>query len=161
MSDTYKASEIFGRTVSGFVENVEKQVKSRAYRASNELRNASLYVLRGTRSGRTYKVPATHGYRNAKGGVKGKSGVYYTASAPGEAPAVRTGIFRASWETNVTSKKSNGTYEVAAQIKSDLMTKGGDLIGELLENQKGRHYKQAVIDRAMPKIQAIFDEPYV
>lgn len=39
--------------------------------------NASLYVLRGKRSGKVYRVPNT--------------GKTYRASAPGEPPAVRSG----------------------------------------------------------------------
>ena len=49
-----------------------------AARASNELRNAALEVLGGSRSG-----------RNSGG---------HTASAPGEPPAARSGTLRDSWQ---------------------------------------------------------------
>ena len=64
------------------VKDTNTQAKSCAVRASNELRNAALNVLRGQRRGRVYKKP--------------HSKATYTASAPGEPPAVRTGMRRAA-----------------------------------------------------------------
>lgn len=50
--------------------------------AANEGRTQTVKNLTGARHGRRYRVPGT--------------GVYYTASAPGEFPAVRTGALRGS-----------------------------------------------------------------
>jgi hypothetical protein len=52
------------------------------YAAANEVRNETIKTLSGNRTGRIYKVPGTQ--------------VTYTASAPGEPPAVQTGQLRNS-----------------------------------------------------------------
>ena len=58
-------------------------------RAVNAIRNAELEVLRGKRSGRVYRKPHTKSH--------------YTASAPGEPPARRTGNLRLNWNGTVES----------------------------------------------------------
>lgn len=127
------------------VENVSKEVKRRGYSAANELRNQSLEVLRGGRGGRRYRVPGTKRY--------------YTASAPGEPPAVMTGAFRNSWQTRVDTKPD----EVRSMIESGLRV-NGYLLGALLEDGTSkmapRPYKERIIEKAMPQIKAIFSAPY-
>ena len=144
-----KASQIIGKMIPTTLKGVQKEVSQRAYRASNELRNAELYVLRGQRSGKKYRVPGTRRK--------------YTASAPGESPAVRTGVFRLSWGTHVHVEK-NGTHFRAVSAIESKERAGGRLLGEMLENGTGRiaprPYKQKVIDRALPKIKAIYQKPY-
>lgn len=143
------ASDLIGKTISTTLKGVQKEVSQRAYRASNELRTASLYILCGQRSGRTYRVPNTRRT--------------YRASAPGEPPAVRTGAFRLSWGTHVHVEKHGSHFRAASSIESRERA-GGRLLGEMLENGTGkmvpRPYKQAVIDRALPKIKAIYKKPY-
>ncbi len=144
-----KSSQIIGKMIATTLKGVQKEVSQRAYRASNELRNAELYVLRGQRSGKKYRVPGTRRK--------------YTASAPGESPAVRTGVFRLSWGTHVHVEK-NGTHFRAVSAIESKERAGGRLLGEMLENGTGRiaprPYKQKVIDRALPKIKAIYQKPY-
>ena len=144
-----KASQIIGKMIATTLKGVQKEVSQRAYRASNELRNAELYVLRGQRSGKKYRVPGTRRK--------------YTASAPGESPAVRTGVFRLSWGTPVHVEK-NGTHFRAVSAIESKERAGGRLLGEMLENGTSRiaprPYKQKVIDRALPKIKAIYQKPY-
>ncbi len=144
-----KASQIIGKMIATTLKGVQKEVSQRAYRASNELRNAELYVLRGQRSGKKYRVPGTRRK--------------YTASAPGESPAVRTGVFRLSWGTHVHVEK-NGTHFRAVSAIESKERAGGRLLGEMLENGTSRiaprPYKQKVIDRALPKIKAIYQKPY-
>ena len=144
-----KSSQIIGKMIATTLKGVQKEVSQRAYRASNELRNAELYVLRGQRSGKKYRVPGTRRK--------------YTASAPGESPAVRTGVFRLSWGTHVHVEK-NGTHFRAVSAIESKERAGVRLLGEMLENGTGRiaprPYKQKVIDRALPKIKAIYQKPY-
>jgi len=144
-----KASQVIGKTVATTLKGVEKEVSQRAYRASNELRNASLYVLRGKRRGRVYRVPNT--------------GVTYRASAPGEPPAVRTGVFRLSWGTHVHVEKKGSHFRAVSSIESRERA-GGRPLGEMLENGTGkvkpRPYKQKVIGRALPKIKELYSKPY-
>ena len=143
------ASIAIKKIVKNTVDGVNKEVSSRAYRASNELRNASLRVLSGHRSGRTYRVPYTKRT--------------YIASAPGESPANRTGVFRLSWGTHIHVEKTGTTFKAVSAIESNVMAKG-ELLGEMLEHgtsrMKPRPYKQKVRDMAMPKIKEIYDRPY-
>lgn len=143
------ASQVIGKTIATTLKGVQKEVSQRAYRASNELRNASLHVLRGKRSGKVYRVPNT-----AK---------TYKASAPGEPPAVRTGVFRNSWGTHVHVEKKGVHFRAVSSIESKEMA-GGRLLGEMLENGTGRMkprpYKQAIIDKALPKVKELYKKPY-
>lgn len=126
--------------VKQMVREVETKAKASAVRASNELRNSALFVLKGQRSGKRYKKPHT-------------KRAYYTASAPGEPPAVRTGMLRMSWGMKAVGN-GKGTY--TAGIYSDVP------YAEELENGnsriKQRPYRQQIIERAKPKVTAIFKE---
>ena len=105
--------------------SIRKQMASRGYRAANELRNASLLVLRGKRSGRVYRVPNTKRH--------------YTASAPGEAPAVRTGVFRMSWTPNTHVEVRGSTYAVVSEVESKVKTDNGKhLLGEIIRIRYGK-----------------------
>ena len=136
------ASQAIGKVIASTLKGVQKEVSQRAYRTSNELRNASLYVLRGARSGKTYRVPNT--------------GKKYKASAPGEPPAVRTGTFRLSWGTHVHVEKNGSCFRAVSSIESNERA-GGRLIGGSVAP---RPYKQKVIDKALPKVKAIYKKPY-
>ena len=144
-----KSLQIIGKMIATTLKGVQKEVSQRAYRASNELRNAELYVLRGQRRGKKYRVPGTRRK--------------YTASAPGESPAVRTGVFRLSWGTHVHVEKNGAHFRAVSAIESKERA-GGRRLGAMLENGTcriaPRPYKQKVIDRALPKIKAIYQKPY-
>ena len=147
--------------VSAKIENVCKEIslkisigmRSRGYRAANELRNASQLVLRGQRSGRRYRVPGTRRH--------------YTASAPGEPPAVRTGAFRASWQPKQkVNFGTNNQVSVKSYIESRQRTDNGKYnLGSMLENGNGkmapRPYKEKVQEEAKPKIIEIYKAPYM
>ncbi len=120
------------------VERMKSQIRNelpaRAARASIELRNASLEVLSGARSGRTY------------GG--------HTASAPGEPPAVRSGALRKSWKP-----VASGAGGVNPAIESNIpyaWLDGGSPGGKI----KPRPYVKPIQEMAMPAIEAIYAEPY-
>ena len=156
---------IHGPSLDEIVQNctaeIRHQLESRTYRASNELRNASLLVLRGQRSGRRYKVPGTYRRQRDKTDGKMKKGRYYTASAPGEPPAVRTGTFRNSWQPD--PQYDSGSYH--ARIKSDVKTDNGKyILGEILEDGTSRMaprpHHDRILEQAEPKVFKIYDEPY-
>lgn len=68
------------------------EAKIRIEKAAELVRGEAMRLMSGRKSGRVYRVPGTRG-------------VVYTASAPGEAPAVPTGrlkgsITREVWETS-------------------------------------------------------------
>lgn len=123
------------------VRDANTKAKSCAVRASNHLRNAALNVLRGQRSGRRYKKPHTN--------------TYYTASAPGEPPAVRSGMLRMSWGMKA---EGDGKGNYTAGIYTDVPyaedlddgTPGGKI--------KPRPYKEKIIETAKPKVVSVFSE---
>ena len=148
-------------------EKITHGMKSRAYRVSNELRNASQDVLRGQRSGREYIVPGTgrvrYNKRNKTATITYKR---YRASAPGEPPAVRTGTFRGSWQTKTESTGSGDSLSVKAMIESNTRTDNGKyLLGAILEDGTGkmapRPYKEKIQQKALPKAVRIYKEPYL
>lgn len=139
-------------TVKEIVTKVNHGVLSRSTRAANELRNAELEILRGGRGGRRYRVP----------GIKR----YYTASAPGEPPARRTGIFRISWQPKTEVLGSGDNVSVKAYIESNVRTDNGKyLLGGILEDGTSkmapRPYKEKIQQKALPKIKKIYKEPYL
>lgn len=135
-----------GGSIEEIVERVSSEVQhqmgSRSYRAANELRNAALNVLRGQRSGRRYRVPGTNSY--------------YTASAPGEPPAVRSGTFRLAWQPR--------TYAFGTSYFSII---DNDMFyADWLENgtpggqMAPRPHHDRILKTAEPLIYKIYDEPY-
>lgn len=146
-------------------DNIKKQMVSRGFRSANELRNASQLVLRGQRHGRQYIVPGTgrmkYNKRNHTATITYKR---YTASAPGEPPAVRTGAFRMSWKPKVMVDYTD-SYAVVSSVESTQRTDNGKhLLGEILENGTGRMAPRPHHDRiqqkALPAIKRIYNEPY-
>lgn len=137
-------SQICGQITNGIKHEMER----RAYLASNELRTAELLVLRGQRGGRRYRVPGTKRT--------------YTASAPGEPPAVRTGIFRLSWQP--VTYVGFGSY--ISRIESDVTvgSKRRYNLGELLEQGTGkmaaRPYQDKILEKAEKPIVKIYSKPY-
>lgn len=159
--------------IEAFVKEVNDKItqgmKSRAYRVSNELRNASQEVLRGARSGRQYIVPGTGRVKYYK--RKKKATITYrryTASAPGEPPAVRTGAFRASWQPKNEETGSGDSLSVKSMIESSIRTDNGKyLLGEIMEEGTPggkiapRPYQEKIQEKALPKVLKIYKEPYL
>lgn len=133
------------RIINSMRSDIYRQASSRGFRASVEIRNRALDVLKGQRSGRRYRVPST--------------GVFYTASAPGEAPAVRTGIFRMSFQRRSYAVNSNGNLMIHSMAESKLKV-GKHLLGDILE-RKNRPFKEKTKQLALPRVLQIFNEPYV
>ena len=119
------------------ISQVQSELPSRAFRASNVLRNAELEVMRGQRGGRTYRKP---------------SGGNYTASAPGEPPAWRTGTLARSWRPipNGNNPTIESSVEYAGYMENG--TPGGMIAP--------RPFAQRTVDKAEPEIVEIYSEPY-
>ena len=144
---TVKFSGSLEKSAQECVDKIKSQMESRAYRGANELRNASLLVLRGQGGGRRYRVPGTKRY--------------YTASAPGSPPAVRTGAFRLSWQPS--AHVMFGSY--ISRVESERRTDNGRyVLGELLENGTSkmapRPHHERIQEKALPEIMRIYEEPY-
>lgn len=140
-------------TVSRITDQITDKMKSRGTRACNELVTAKNNVLRGQRSGRKYRKPNTN--------------AFYTASAPGEPPAVRTGQYRREWNEKTYATGGVGSLTVHAEIESTVRTDGGRYnLGTLLEEGSDggkiapRPHKDKIIEEAKPKVLAIFNESY-
>lgn len=136
--------------VKSILASLRQEMERRSYLAANELRNVAVHkVLRGQRHGRMYRKPNT---KNA----------YYRASAPGEPPAVRTGIFRMSWQPS--AHVHFGVY--ISRISSDIQVGSNRIyyLGELLEKgtkrMAPRPYQDKVLELAEPKIVAIYKKNY-
>jgi len=132
--------------VDKIVGKITLQAKSRAFRAANTLKNSALEVLRGQRSGRIYRAPFS----------KRK----YTASAPGEPPAVRSGDLRRSWRPMTGSEGAGDTLTIKPAIVTNVE------YAPYLEHgtKKGmapRPFEERIIQNAMPKVTKIFSEPYI
>jgi hypothetical protein len=124
------------------VKEIQDEMESRAYRGANELRNSALLVLRGQRSGRSYRVP----------GTKRR----YTASAPGEPPAVRTGTFRNSWQPRTYAFGDSYFSIIDSEVFYADWLENGTPGGQMAP----RPHHERILKDAEPKIQKIYDEPY-
>ena len=144
MTTPKKASGRLKIAVDDTVNKVNREAASRGMRAVNAIRNAELEVLRGKRSGRVYRKPHTKSH--------------YTASAPGEPPARRTGNLRLNWNGTVESSSTGSGLRVTAVLESQ------ERYSTYLENgtrrMAPRPFKQPISEKAMPEIERIYHEKY-
>lgn len=144
MTTPKKASWQLKIAVDDTVKKVNREAASRGMRAVNAIRNAELEVLRGKRSGRVYRKPHTKSH--------------YTASAPGEPPARRTGNLRLNWNGTVESSSTGSGLRVTAVLESQ------ERYSTYLENgtrrMAPRPFKQPISEKAMPEIERIYHEKY-
>lgn len=161
MSKVIAYGQSFQAITDAITKAIRTQMESRSYRAANELRNSALLVLRGQRNGRRYKIPGTYRRQRDSATGKMKNGRYYTASAPGEPPAVRTGIFRLSWQP-----EAHVVYEsYISRIANDVRADGGShLLGDILEEGTSRMaprpHHDRILEHAEPKIYRIYNAAY-
>lgn len=144
MTTPKKASGRLKIAVDDTVKKVNREAASKGTRAVNAIRNAELEVLRGKRSGRVYRKPHTKSH--------------YTASAPGEPPARRTGNLRLNWNGTVESSSTGSGLRVTAVLESQ------ERYSTYLENGTRRiaprPFKQPISEKAMPEIERIYHEKY-
>lgn len=144
MTAPKKASAQLKIAVDDTVKKVNREAASRGVRAVNAIRNAELEVLRGKRSGRIYRKP--------------HSMARYTASAPGEPPARRTGALRLNWNGTVESAGTSSGVRISAVLESQ------ERYSAYLENGTSRMaprpFKQPIAEKAMPEIERIYREKY-
>ena len=144
MTTPKKASGRLKIVVDDTVKKVNREAASRGMRAVNAIRNAELEVLSGKRSGRVYRKPHTKSH--------------YTASAPGEPPARRTGNLRLNWKGTVESSSTGSGLRVTAVLESQ------ERYSTYLENgtrrMAPRPFKQPISEKAMPEIERIYHEKY-
>jgi hypothetical protein len=133
------------------MSHIANQMIARGFSAAMVLYNNTQLVLRGSRHGRTYLIPNTRRH--------------YTASEPGESPAIRTGVLRESWRPETHAEGVGDNLEVHSNAVSTYKV-GGRVLGRLLENGspggkiKSRPYMQAVKDKSKKQINRIYSRPY-
>lgn len=140
--------------VASVYPQIVEQLKQRSASASYKLRNAELEVLRGQRSGRIYKKPGTGRVKYLKRSKTVRITYRtYTASAPGEPPAVRTNALRSSFRPVISTNMGYG-----AAIESNL--KYGPMLDEGTSRMAKRPITEPVIEKARPEIEALYTKPF-
>lgn len=124
------------------VTAIGQEMKSRATRGSRALKNAELQVLRGQRSGKVYKKP--------------HKGTRYTASAPGEPPAVCSHTLRPSFRP--VAGTSGGPLSVKVSIET--ATHYAGYLEHGTSKMAARPYAEKIKQKAEPEIKSIFGAPY-
>ena len=132
-------------TIKGQVEKINRQVLSRGVRAVNAIRNAELEVLRGQRSGKKYRKPYT-------------KRATYIASAPGEAPARRTGNLRLHWTGQVKKEMAaNNGVRIIAELESQEKYSG--FLEEGTSKMAARPFVERIKEKAQIEIKKIYHTP--
>lgn len=144
MTTPKKASGRLKIAVDDTVKKVNREAASRGMRAVDAIRNAELEVLRGKRSGRVYRKPHTKSH--------------YTASAPGEPPARRTGNLRLNWNGTVESSSTGSGLRVTAVLESQ--ERYSTYLKNGTRRMAPRPFKQPISEKAMPEIERIYHEKY-
>lgn len=126
--------DLVGMSRSAFSQ-VEQQLPQRAIRASMVLKNSSLEVLRGSRSGRLYGS--------------------HRASAPGEPPAVKSGTLRNSWRP----------VQYGSRHQSPAIESGVSYAGYMENGTPGgmiapRPFADKIIQKSQGEVSAIYAEPF-
>lgn len=151
----YSGGAILNYTIKKIYKQLIHAMQREAQSGVQELRNAELLVLRGQRSGKTYHVPGTGRVKYHKkthtATVTYRS---YRASAPGEAPAVRTGVFRTSWQP-YSKEQADGVM-----LRLNTSQNGKRYPGYLehgTSKMQPRPYVKAIQNKAEPQIRRIYN----
>lgn len=140
------AGRVVRAKVTEMAEGINQKVASRGARAVNALRNAELEVLKGQRSGKVYRKPYT-------------KKATYTASAPGEPPARRTGNLRMHWTGQVKRGISSGKgVAIIAELESQEEYAG--VLEDGAPNMAPRPFVGRIIEKVEPEIRKIYKQPY-
>ena len=131
------------RLISNFAQvtrEIEKSLPKQVLRACHAVRNEWLEGLSGDRTGRQYQIPGTSRF--------------YTASAPGEAPAPRLGAAGLRGSIRVQPRIEPGRIyaRVGTELEYAIYLEYGT------ENMEPRPSLKPALDRAKPAIKRIFDE---
>ena len=117
--------------VDKITERVCKQVVSRGTRALNELRNAEIETLSNP-----------------------------SPSAPGSPPGVRSGNLRGNWTGQVTGGGGGGGgVSITVELTSNAHYAG--YLEHGTRKMAARPFKEKIEQKALPKIVAIYSEPYL
>lgn len=125
-------------------DDVKAEIRDRSlrnvFKASEYMREKLLETLSGNRSGRRYRVPGTS--------------VFYTASAPGEPPAVRLGGLRRSIQSEVVQEQGEYVGLVGTDLDYGLFLENGT------SKMLPRPWLVPTFEREQENIQAILREEW-
>lgn len=114
---------------------LESVATQRMHAAVNEVRNEVLETLSGERTGRTYRVPGTNRT--------------YTASAPGEPPAVMLGQLRNSITGVVETERRSTKGIVGTELVKGLQLEKGT------KNMAPRPWLERSFERSLNRVKEI------
>lgn len=117
------------------LHSINQSASRKMAAAVNEVRNTVLETLSGSRTGETYYVPGTRRQ--------------YTASAPGESPAVATSELRESIGTSIESELGGVVGKVGTDKIQGKMTEFGT------RNMAPRPWLRKSFEKAEGKVKAI------
>jgi hypothetical protein len=145
-----------------FVSHREEVVKSLKDAAAQRMlasvitvKNETTEMLSGQRHGRRYKVPTTGRGRVGEGRSIAGTGVWYTASAPGEAPANRLGGLRGSIDYKVHGEGQSLVGDVGTKLKYGAPLEFGTL------RMSARPWLRKSFEKAMDAILGIWGKPWL
>jgi len=126
----------FKSNLPAVMKAIDKAAKDRMQEAVQAVRNQALETLSGSRSGRTYKVPGTSRT--------------YTASSPGEPPAVATAELRQNIKTAVEPEGKMIVGMVGTDKIQGKMTEFGT------KNMAARPWLRPSFEKSAGKVKEIF-----
>lgn len=129
------------------LDHVEQQARSRTIRAASAIKRAANKVLSNA-GGRTGRV-----YQKSPGSSK-----KYTASAPGEPPALRSGDLRRSWQPLPTGEMVGAGKVYTPGIHTDI--KYAPLLQDGTSKMAARPFEEPIKQAAWPEVKAIYEQPY-
>lgn len=124
--------------VDAVINKIDAMVEQRMLEAMNHVRNATVEILSGTRSGRIYNVPGTHRQ--------------YTASSPGEPPAVQMGDLRKSVKGGVEKEGKSVIGYVGTDLEKGPMLEFGT------RNMAARPWLRISFEKSSDTIKGIFSK---
>ena len=127
---------VFEERIDEAIKKIADHAEGRMLEAVNEVRNATLETLSGSRSGRIYKVPGT--------------GVEYTASAPGEPPAVQLGDLRKSVKGGIEKEGKDVIGFVGSELPKASMLEMGT------SKMLPRPWLRPSFEKSVDKVKSIF-----
>lgn len=131
----------FRSNLSKVISTFEKGAEAKLITAANIGRASVVEVLTGTRGGREYKVPGTQ--------------VRVKASAPGEAPATRTGRLRQSYAvSDIYDHNGNMSIRVGSELDYARRLERGT------KKMKPRPHLEPAMRKVQPQINIVMEEPW-
>ncbi len=118
---------------------IGEDLKKKMTAAVNAVRTETLKTLSGQRSGRVYRVPGT--------------GRTYTASAPGQPPAVATGNLKQHIDTKIVISENKIEGQVGTPVKYGPMLEYGT------SKMLPRPWLRPSFEKSEDKIEEIFQKP--